>query len=97
VTAWPEPHWTAVTVEALGSAPTLCEAAAWLGQEGTAYECWKVEWGSGDPLLILFVPSLRRAGVVWGNSRAEWTDCEDGEEAVRRYLAGRTDDRGPSR
>jgi hypothetical protein len=87
VSDWPAARWSKICVEELGDAVELFEAVAWLEREGRGYECWRVVWGSSEPLSILFVPSFRQAGVSWGLAPAEWTACDSAEEALRRYLA----------
>jgi hypothetical protein len=88
--AWPEPQWVQVSADEFAEAFDLIEPVAWLRRDGEKFECWRVIWGAADAILILFVPKLRRAGVVWGDARAEWADCESAQDALRRYLAGET-------
>ena len=91
MTVWPEAQWAKVSDDELSTCGPFAEAMSWLRQEGAAYECWRVQWGSTDPILILFVPSLRSAGVVWGASQVEWAaECAGAPDALTRYLAGKT-------
>src|SRR5262249_10934107 len=90
VSGWPVARWSEIRVEELGDAADLCEAVAWLEREGRGYQCWRVAWSITEPLLILFVPSFRQAGVSWGLTPAEWTRCDGPGEAPRRYLAAET-------
>ena len=54
------------------------------GIEGA--EMWRTDEYNGQQVSILWVPSIRRAGVAWG-SDAIWIDADSPQDALERFFS----------
>jgi len=47
---------------------------------------WRTDEYNGQQVSILWVPSIRRAGVAWG-SDAIWIDADNPQDALERFFS----------